>query len=229
MVEHPTEASRIVPSATLHRCKSKSKTLLTATLGARKEALPCRTASTLALLNVVVHGDEEEPLRLKSPIKTEHHSLLHEEEPIPLECPFDAEYLLGEEEEPIYLDLLSVQVLPIRRTGGDDTMVTASLAAKQRDSRDADSCADYETLINKNTCQRNAPPDYEKQTFHGRLEHIFVVWIPPELTSKIGASRTVDVVGIVCLQCLMAAMAHCSGAFLRGLGRPGLGKARVDQ
>jgi hypothetical protein len=89
--------------------------------------------------------------------------------------------------------------------------------------------------VDRNARQRHAPSIYEKQTFFGQLEHIFVVHIPPDPILKInepttvflaalhpcqliatpsrlsaldihfssGTSHTLDVVDIICLQCLV--------------------------
>ncbi|KAJ8596412.1 hypothetical protein M405DRAFT_856567 [Rhizopogon salebrosus TDB-379] len=111
-------------------------------------------------------------------------------------------------------------------------MIAASLVSRRSDSRDT---TFYETLIDKYARNRTMQPFYEKQTFYGRLQHIFVVYVPsaPELkvdepttvflaalaTCKLEAtpsslesldihfyrnlSETLDVVDIVCLQCLI--------------------------
>lgn len=99
----------------------------------------------------------------------------------------------------------------------------------------ANSTLQYETLIDKFARQHHMPPAYEKQTFYGRLEHIFVIRIPhtPALevdgpttivlaalsTCKLESTPsslnaldihfysslndTLDIVDIVCLQCLV--------------------------
>ncbi|KAH7903169.1 hypothetical protein BJ138DRAFT_1138781 [Hygrophoropsis aurantiaca] len=65
----------------------------------------------------------------------------------------------------------------VRRLDGGDTMLAAGLVKTQHDSRNA-TFVRYETLVDRHARQRNAPPVFEKQTFYGRLQHIFVVRIP---------------------------------------------------
>ncbi|KAG2144560.1 hypothetical protein DEU56DRAFT_732604 [Suillus clintonianus] len=125
----------------------------------------------------------------------------------------------------------------VRRLDGGDTMLAAGLISHQRDSRDA-TFVRYETLVDKHAHQCNLPPTYEKQTFYGRLHHIFVVHIPFTLALKVDGPTTIfltalstcklkptpsslssldihfysnlndalDIVDIVCLQCLVGRM-----------------------
>ncbi|KAG1906659.1 uncharacterized protein F5891DRAFT_941884 [Suillus fuscotomentosus] len=122
----------------------------------------------------------------------------------------------------------------VRRLDGGDTMLAAGLVSSQHDSRDA-TFVRYETLIDKFARQHHMPPAYEKQTFYGRLEHIFVIRIPHTPALKVDGPTTIflaalstcklestpsslsaldihfysslndtlDIVDIVCLQCLV--------------------------
>ncbi|KIJ65988.1 hypothetical protein HYDPIDRAFT_87730 [Hydnomerulius pinastri MD-312] len=122
----------------------------------------------------------------------------------------------------------------VRRLDGGDTMVAAGLAQVQQDSRDA-TFIRYEALVDKYARQRNAPSVFEKKTFYGRLQHIFLVRVPPEPSLGLTTSAviflaaiapcqldstpshltsldihfytalgvTLDIVDIVCVQCLV--------------------------
>ncbi|KAF9237954.1 hypothetical protein BU15DRAFT_27496, partial [Melanogaster broomeanus] len=65
----------------------------------------------------------------------------------------------------------------VRRCDGGDTMNVAEAMKAQADSRNA-SFIRYETLVDKHAHHRNVTPAYEKRTFYGRLEHIFLVHVP---------------------------------------------------
>ncbi|KIJ69616.1 hypothetical protein HYDPIDRAFT_106255 [Hydnomerulius pinastri MD-312] len=122
----------------------------------------------------------------------------------------------------------------VRRLDGGDTMLAAELAQVQPDSRDA-TFIRYEALVDRHARQRNAPSVFEKKTFYGRLQHIFLVRVPTEPALGITSATTIflaaiapcqlestpshltsldihfystvgttlDIVDIVCLQCLV--------------------------
>ncbi|KIJ59999.1 hypothetical protein HYDPIDRAFT_99734 [Hydnomerulius pinastri MD-312] len=78
----------------------------------------------------------------------------------------------------------------VRRIEGGDTMNAAGMVKMQADSRDA-SFVRYETLVDKNARQRNAASIYEKKTFYGKLQHIFVVRVPAHHSINLLAPETI--------------------------------------
>ncbi|KAH8093764.1 hypothetical protein BXZ70DRAFT_897296 [Cristinia sonorae] len=63
--------------------------------------------------------------------------------------------------------------------GGGDLIRTVKCDKKAEDSRDA-SCIRYELLVDRNARYRNRQTILEKQTFFGRLQHIFHLQLPYE-------------------------------------------------
>ncbi|KIJ70560.1 hypothetical protein HYDPIDRAFT_184816 [Hydnomerulius pinastri MD-312] len=125
----------------------------------------------------------------------------------------------------------------VRRLQGGDTMHAAALVKRSEDSRDA-TYVRYETLVDKYARQKRRRPEYELKTFFGRLQHIFVVRLPPTQhlnihtpavhilagieTCEIQRSTdldihyfnkvgSLDVVDISCVQCLVGRIPVASG------------------
>ncbi|KAG1790483.1 uncharacterized protein HD556DRAFT_1192531, partial [Suillus plorans] len=90
----------------------------------------------------------------------------------------------------------------VRRLEGGDTMICARLVKKQVDSRDA-TFVRYESLVDRNTRQRNMPSIFEKQTFYGQLQHLFVVNVPANPTIHLDAPLTIFFAAL--LLCLLTA------------------------
>ncbi|KIJ63230.1 hypothetical protein HYDPIDRAFT_92819 [Hydnomerulius pinastri MD-312] len=78
----------------------------------------------------------------------------------------------------------------VRRLDGGDTMNAAGLMTVRSDSRDA-TFVRYETLVDKMARQHNAPPIYEKKTFYGRLQYIFVIRVPAHPSIHLNHPETI--------------------------------------
>ncbi|KAJ3716065.1 hypothetical protein C8R42DRAFT_698103 [Lentinula raphanica] len=69
-----------------------------------------------------------------------------------------------------------VQWAKVRRLQGGDDMLASSLTPFSEDRRDA-TFVRYDMLVDKNARRRNAEPLYERQSFYGQLQNLFVVTV----------------------------------------------------
>ncbi|THU92539.1 hypothetical protein K435DRAFT_820462 [Dendrothele bispora CBS 962.96] len=88
----------------------------------------------------------------------------------------------------------------VRRLEGGDDMRAASLLPFAEDRRDA-TFIRFDALIDKNAKNRRAEIQEEKQTFFGRLQHIFVVDLPAASELRLDKRTTFILAGIE--QCII--------------------------
>ncbi|KAA1474205.1 hypothetical protein DENSPDRAFT_860222 [Dentipellis sp. KUC8613] len=76
-----------------------------------------------------------------------------------------------------------------------DTISAASMNAFAEDRRDS-SYIRYQILVDRNASRKNAPVEFEMQTFYARLQHIIAVQIPKTPAAGVEDAETVLLAGI---------------------------------